>query len=85
MARPSIEPRTSDLRVRCPTDSATRPGSSPHRQSDRSYLSVIRLSFFSFPNNSKNLDPSRSISGVPIVLSASALERDTVDKQAFLL
>ena len=27
MARPGIEPRTSDLRVRCPTDCATRPGS----------------------------------------------------------
>ena len=26
MARPGIEPRTSDLRVRCPTDCATRPG-----------------------------------------------------------
>ena len=26
VARPGIEPRTSDLRVRCPTDCATRPG-----------------------------------------------------------
>ena len=26
MARPGIEPRTSDLRVRRPTDCATRPG-----------------------------------------------------------
>ena len=26
MARPGIEPRTSDLRVRCPTDCARRPG-----------------------------------------------------------
>ena len=26
MARPGIEPRTPDLRVRCPTDCATRPG-----------------------------------------------------------
>ena len=26
MARPGIEPRTLDLRVRCPTDCATRPG-----------------------------------------------------------
>ena len=26
MARPGIEPRTSDLQVRCPTDCATRPG-----------------------------------------------------------
>ena len=26
MARPDIESRTSDLRVRCPTDCATRPG-----------------------------------------------------------
>ena len=26
MARPGIEPRTFDLRVRCPTDCATRPG-----------------------------------------------------------
>ena len=26
MARPGIEPRASDLRVRCPTDCATRPG-----------------------------------------------------------
>ena len=26
MARPGIEPRTSDLRVRCPTDCATGPG-----------------------------------------------------------
>ena len=26
MARPGVEPGTSDLRVRCPTDSATRPG-----------------------------------------------------------
>ena len=26
MARPGIEPRTSGLRVRCPTDYATRPG-----------------------------------------------------------
>ena len=26
MARPGIEPKTSDLRVRCPTDCATRPG-----------------------------------------------------------
>ena len=26
MARPGFEPRTSDLRVRCPTDCATRPG-----------------------------------------------------------
>ena len=25
MARPGIEPRTSDLQVRCPTDCATRP------------------------------------------------------------
>ena len=28
VARPGIEPRTPDLRVRCPTDCATRPGSS---------------------------------------------------------
>ena len=28
MARPGIEPRTSGLRVRCPTDCATRPGKS---------------------------------------------------------
>ena len=27
VARPGIEPRTPDLRVRCPTDCATRPGS----------------------------------------------------------
>ena len=27
VARPDIEPWTSDLRVRCPTDCATRPGS----------------------------------------------------------
>ena len=26
VARPGIEPRTSVLRVRCPTDCATRPG-----------------------------------------------------------
>ena len=26
MARPGIEPKTSDLRVRCPTDCVTRPG-----------------------------------------------------------
>ena len=26
VARPGIEPRTPDLRVRCPTDCATRPG-----------------------------------------------------------
>ena len=26
MARPGIEPRTPDLRVRCPIDCATRPG-----------------------------------------------------------
>ena len=26
MARPGIEPRTSDLQVRCPTDCATWPG-----------------------------------------------------------
>ena len=26
MARPGIEPRTSDLRVRCPSDCATQPG-----------------------------------------------------------
>ena len=26
VARPGIEPRTPDLRVRCPTDSATRAG-----------------------------------------------------------
>ena len=26
VARPGIEPRTSDLRVRCPTDCTTRPG-----------------------------------------------------------
>ena len=26
MARPGIKPRTSDLRVRCPTDCAARPG-----------------------------------------------------------
>ena len=26
MARPGIEPRTYDLRVRCPTDCAMRPG-----------------------------------------------------------
>ena len=26
VARPSIEPRTSDLQARCPTDCATRPG-----------------------------------------------------------
>ena len=26
MARPGIEPRTPDLRVRCPTDCALRPG-----------------------------------------------------------
>ena len=26
VARPGIEPRTSDLRVRCPTDCAMRPG-----------------------------------------------------------
>ena len=29
MARPGIEPRNSDLRVRCPTDCATRPGNAP--------------------------------------------------------
>ena len=28
VARPGIEPRTPDLRVRCPTDCATRPGRS---------------------------------------------------------
>ena len=28
VARPGIEPRTPDLRVRCPTDCATRPGPS---------------------------------------------------------
>ena len=26
VARPGVEPRTPDLRVRCPTDCATRPG-----------------------------------------------------------
>ena len=31
MARPGIEPRTPDLRVRCPTDCATRPGHSTFR------------------------------------------------------
>ena len=28
VARPGIKPRTLDLRVRCPTDCATRPGAS---------------------------------------------------------
>ena len=29
MARPGIDPKTSDLRVRCPTDCTVRPGSLP--------------------------------------------------------
>ena len=33
VARPGIEPRTPDLRVRCPTDCATRPGHQYRRQS----------------------------------------------------
>ena len=42
MARPDIEPRISDLRVRCPTDCATRPGQTlglGALTSDRSYFS----------------------------------------------
>ena len=36
MARPGIEPRTSDLRVRCPTDCATLPGERERaRQTER--------------------------------------------------
>ena len=32
VARPGIEPRTSDLRVRWPTDCATRPGNKDGRR-----------------------------------------------------
>ena len=32
VARPGIEPRTSDLRVRCPTDCATRPSQGSGRE-----------------------------------------------------
>ena len=37
MARPGIEPRTSDLGVRCPTDCATRPGTSPSERYRTNY------------------------------------------------
>ena len=32
VARPGIEPRTPDLRVRCPTDCGTRPGHKDDRR-----------------------------------------------------
>ena len=38
VARPGIEPRTSDLRVRCPTDCATRP--SPGRLNKVTFQAV---------------------------------------------
>ena len=41
MARPGIEPRTSDLRVRCPTDNATRTGFKHLKARSRKYLQAI--------------------------------------------
>ena len=50
VARPGIEPRTSDLRVGCPTDCATRPGSflssgMEEDRADRSWLDCFRLKY----------------------------------------
>ena len=50
VARPGIEPRTSDLRVRCPTDCATRPSSflssgMEEDRADRSWLDCFRLKY----------------------------------------
>ena len=48
VARPGIEPRTPDLRVRCPTDCATRPGASRVKisqsapETDKFYVSVYQ-------------------------------------------
>ena len=40
VARPGIEPRTPDLRVRCPTDCATRPGSIIRRWTETRYCNA---------------------------------------------
>ena len=50
VARPGIEPRTSDLRVGCPTDCATRPGTflssgMEEDRADRSWLDCFRLKY----------------------------------------
>ena len=50
VARPGIEPRTSDLRVRCPTDCATQPGpflrsGMEEDRADRSWLDRFCLKY----------------------------------------
>ena len=41
VARPGIEPRTPDLRVRCPTDCATRPGACINENSACLYFLIM--------------------------------------------
>ena len=46
MARPGIEPSTSDVRVRCPTNCATRPGT--FSSNEIPFLDIIKREHLTF-------------------------------------
>ena len=72
MARPGIEPRTSDLRVRCPTDCATRPGTTDKEENIK-MTELLPLKVCPFTLSRQVTDICHSISLYSVPYSVSGL------------